>query len=81
MCRAHMAGRLDRPGTVHYVVIWQRTHRYLRYTFRSLHTPARMMWHHALGAAPVFAHERFFSRLQFALVCVCVCVCMYDRVR
>ena len=76
MCRAHMAGRLDRPGTVHYVVIWQRTHRYLRYTFRSLHTPARMMWHHTLGAAPVFAHERFFFPTA---VCsrVCVCVCVY----
>lgn len=39
MCRAHMAGRLDGPGSVHYVVTWHSVHPYLC---------CPSTWHHRL---------------------------------
>lgn len=72
MCWAHMVGRLDGPGTVHYVVIWQRTHHYLRYPF----VPFTLL-HGWCGTTHVGQLECLFMTvwLQLAHVRVRECVC------
>lgn len=75
MCWAHMAGRLHGPGTVHNVVIWQRTHRCLCYPLVSI-----TLLHGWCGTTHVELVLLGFAQMCSTAVfsCVCVCMCVWE---